>query len=206
MKDRTVCKSCYNKNRRKNQQPKLYKTNNNIDNNGSVSAYENHAYVVIGPRNVGKIFYIHKMPEKTGDQRPILIITRSSNQYINYRTTTDITKPIDNYKGSVVIFDDLLGARNRSRLDEFFTGGRHENLNVYYISQSCFALPRQSVRSNCDRLKLFEQSIGDIRSMYYDIGAYDMKYDDFEEMCHKAWSEKFNHLCIDTTKNKIEGK
>ena len=42
--------------------------------------------------------------------------------------------------------------------------------------------------------------------MYYDIGAFDMIYDEFEEMCRVAWSEKFNYLCFDITKNKNEGK
>ena len=42
--------------------------------------------------------------------------------------------------------------------------------------------------------------------MYYDIGAYDMKFDEFKEMCHKAWDERYNDLCIDMTKNKNEGK
>ena len=28
-----------------------------------------------------------------------------------------------------------------------------------------------------------------------------MKYDEFKEMCRKAWSEKFNYLCIVMTKN-----
>ena len=41
--------------------------------------------------------------------------------------------------------------------------------------------------------------------MYYDIGAYDMNYDEFKEMCQKAWNEKYNYLCIDITK-KNEGK
>ena len=36
--------------------------------------------------------------------------------------------------------------------------------------------------------------------MYYYIGAYDKKYDEFKEMCHKAWSERFNYLCIDISK------
>ena len=36
--------------------------------------------------------------------------------------------------------------------------------------------------------------------MYYDIGAYDMKYDEFKEMCHKAWSERFNYFCTDMGK------
>ena len=42
--------------------------------------------------------------------------------------------------------------------------------------------------------------------MYYDIGACDMKYDEFIEICHNAWSEKFRYLCIDMTRNKNEGK
>ena len=33
-----------------------------------------------------------------------------------------------------------------------------------------------------------------------------MIYDEFKEMCHKAWDERFNHICNDMTKNKNEGK
>ena len=68
------------------------------DNNPNVSTYENHAYVVIGPRNVGKTYYMLKMLENIGCQRPIHIITRSPNHYPNFKTTIDI-KPIDKYKG-----------------------------------------------------------------------------------------------------------
>ena len=100
----------------------------------------------------------------------------------------------------------MLGARNSSQIDEFFTRGRHEDLDVYYISQSFFALTRQGIRNNSDRLILFKQTLRDVQSMYYDIDAYDMKYDEFKEMCHKAWDENFNYLCIDMTKNKNEGK
>ena len=106
----------------------------------------------------------------------------------------------------MVIFDDMLGARNCSQTDEFFTRGRHENLDVYYISQSFFGLPRQSIRNNNDRIILFKQTLRDVESMYYDIGAYDMEYDEFKEMCRVAWSERFNYLCIDKTKNKNNGK
>ena len=82
LKNRTVCKNCYNKNRRKNknQQPKIDKTNMNNDNNANVSTYENHAYVVIGPRNVDKTFYKLKMLEEIGNKKPIHIKTRPPNQ------------------------------------------------------------------------------------------------------------------------------
>ena len=42
--------------------------------------------------------------------------------------------------------------------------------------------------------------------MYYDIGAFDMIYDELKETCRVAWSEKFNYLCIGMTKNKNEVK
>ena len=79
-----------------------------------------------------------KVLEKVGNKRSIRIITRSPNQNPNYKTSTE-NKPINKYKGSIVIFDDMLGARNSSQIDEFFTRGRHEDLDVYYISQSYFA-------------------------------------------------------------------
>ena len=52
---------------------------------------------------------------------------------------------------------------------------------------------------------MFKQTLRDVQSMYYDIGAFDMIYDEFKEMCRVAWSEKFNYLCIDMTKIKNEG-
>ena len=216
LKHRTICKKSHNENRRKNNNTlppnienvnnkKKLKINSNNNNNDIVSTYENHRHVVIGPSNVGKTYYMLKVLEKIDNQRPIQIITRSPNQYPNYKTSNEI-KPINKYKGSVVIFDDMLGARNSSQIDGFFTRRRHEDLDVYYISQSYFASPRQSIRNNSDRLILFKQTLRDFQSMYYDIGAYDMNYDEFKLMCHKAWDEKYNYLCIDMTKNKNEGK
>ena len=119
LKHRTICKQCHNENRRKNnintitkneidttpQQPKINKVINN-----NVSKFQNRANVVIGPRNVGKTYYMLKLLEKIGNKRPIHIITRSPNQYPNYKTRTDI-KPINKYKGSIVVFHDMLGAK-----------------------------------------------------------------------------------------------
>ena len=132
-KDRTVCKTCYNKNKRKidintlppnkiftsYQQPKIENVNNKKDNNPNVSTYENHRHVVIGPSNVGKTYYMLKILERIGNQRPIHIITRSPNQYPINKLSNEI-KPINKYKESVVMFDDMLGARNSSQKVDFF--------------------------------------------------------------------------------------
>ena len=165
----------------------------------NIPTYETHAHVVIGPRNVGKTYNMLKALEKIGNKRPIFIISRSPNQYPDYKTSTEI-KPMNKYKRSVVMFDDILGARNSSQIDEAFTRGRHEDIDVYYIIQSYFALPRQSIRNNSDRLILFKQTLREVQSMYYDFGAYDMNYDELKQMCHKTWSERCNYLCIDMIK------
>ena len=80
---------------------------------------KNHSHKVFGPRNVGKTYYMLKIPEKIGKKTPILMVTRSPSQYPKYKSSIEI-KPIDKYTGSVVIFDDILGARNSSQIDEVF--------------------------------------------------------------------------------------
>ena len=82
----------------------------------------------------------------------------------------------------------MLGARNSSQIDDFFSRGRQEDLDLYFISQSYFTLPRQSIGNNNDKLLLFKQTLGDVQSMYYNIGAYCLLYSEFKEMCHKARS------------------
>ena len=53
---------------------------------------------------------------------------------------------------------------------------------------------------------MFKQTLGDVQSMYQDIGAFDMIYHKFKETCRVAWGEKFNYLCIDKYKIKNKGK
>ena len=96
----------------------------------------------------------------------------------------------------------MLGVRNSSQKEEFYTRGRHEKLEVHYMSQSYFGLPRK----NCDSLILFKQTLRDVQSLFCNIRAYGMLYSEFKEMCHKAWSERFNYLYIDIAKNKNKGK
>ena len=95
LKHRTICKKCYNENRRKNNNtlpPNIENVNNNNNNNNDdfVSKFENHRHVIIGPSNVGITFYMLKVLEKVGGKKPIHIITQSSNQYPNYKTSTEI--------------------------------------------------------------------------------------------------------------------
>ena len=119
-KDRNLCKNCYDINRKKYTiKEKKRKTDDSVRNiekpkidkvNNNVSTYENHRHVIIGPSSVGKTYYMLKLLEKINKKRPIHIKTRSPNQGPNYKTSSEV-KPINKYKGSVVIFDDMLGLK-----------------------------------------------------------------------------------------------
>ena len=69
-KDRTVYKTCYNKNKRKNKRTNLppnkniENVNSNKDNNPKVLTYENHRHAIFGPSNVGKTYYMLKNLKK----------------------------------------------------------------------------------------------------------------------------------------------
>ena len=155
IKHRTLCEKCHNENRRKNnintifeneidttpQQPKIDKINNS-----NVSTFENHACVVFGTKNVGKTYCILKILEKLGNRRLIHIKNRSPNQYPNYKTSTE-NKPINKYKGSVVFFDDMLGAKNSSQGDDFFTRGRHEKLDVFSLVKAILLYRHKAIET-----------------------------------------------------------
>ena len=107
MKDRTVCKSCYNKNRRKvvnsvnntNKNKKKTKVVNSVNNNNRT--------LIIGFSNCGKTYLMnHILFQK---QETIFIITKSLNQYPNIKAQiSDEIQPLNECENSIVVFDDML--------------------------------------------------------------------------------------------------
>ena len=59
-------------------------------------------------------------------------------------------------------FDDILGSTNSSYKHQFFIRGRHNNLDIYYISQTYFDLPKRSIRNDNNNLILLNQTLKDI--------------------------------------------
>ena len=79
----------------------------------------------------------------------------------------------------------MLGSKEAKDIDAFFTRGRHQNLDIYYISQSWYELPKNTIRNNCSRIMLFPQTLKDITMIYNDISGLQMNFSewrDFVEM------------------------
>ena len=118
--------------------------------------------------------------------RDIYIITKSPpDQYFNskikFKEKSDEIKPLNKYENGIIVFDDILGSSNSRFIDQFFIRGRHKNLDIYYLSQSHFDLPKRTKRKNSNKIILFNQTLKDIEHIYRDVGGYDMNYDEFKE-------------------------
>ena len=83
----------------------------------------------------------------------------------------------------------------------FFTRGRHQNLDIYYISQSWYELPKNTIRNNCSRIMLFPQTLKDITMIYNDISGLHMSFSEWRDFCRDAW--KKNIIIFKSIKIKI---
>ena len=135
-RERTICKSYYNKKKRKSN-AKTNLLQNKLSKIDNVSKSKNRT-LNIGFSNCGKIYLLKYILFQK--QKPIHIITKSLNQYLNIKAPTwDEIQPLENYENSVVVFDDTLLSKQESNIDLFFTTSRHKNIDFYFISQNFFS-------------------------------------------------------------------
>ena len=84
---------------------------------------------------------------------------------------SDEIEPLEKYENSTVVFDDMLLSKQKSNIDLFFNRGRHSKFDVYYISQSYFHLPKNTIRNNSNIILLFTQTLRDLILLFHDIAA-----------------------------------
>ena len=181
-------------------------TNDDTDNNYNIC----NRTLIVGPSFCGKThLLLNKLQliRLDNPEQKICIITRSPEQY-NKIEIEDVSveedlgdKSIQDFQNCCVVFDDMLDS-NQKLIDPFFTRGRHNDLDVYYLSQSYFDLPKRTIRNNSNIIILFQQTLEDVEHIYRDIAGFDMSNDEFKSLCREAWRDPYNYLLI----NRLEDK
>ena len=102
-------------------------------------------------------------------------------------------------KNLLILDDIMLGPQNKA--EAYYTRGRHNNFDVFYITQSYFRLPRQTVRENANFFIFFLQDKKNLVHIYNDHCASDgITLDRFCKFCTDVWNEdRHNFITIDTT-------
>jgi len=106
-------------------------------------------------------------------------------------------------KNLLVLDDCLLEKQNKA--EAFYTRGRHNNCDSFYIAQNYFRLPRTTIRENSNLIILFPQDNKNLNHIHADH-CTDITLEQFKNFCHKVWSSKYNFVTIDLTRTKDQGK
>jgi len=99
---------------------------------------------------------------------------------------------------NLMIFDDVL-LEKQNKCEDYYTRGRHSNVDCFYLSQNYFRLPRQTIRENSNFICLFKQDHKNLQHIYQDHVSQDMEYEEFKELCRLCWAEPYNFFIIDLT-------
>ena len=113
----------------------------------------------------------------------------------------------DASKKNLLVLDDvMLGPQNK--VEAYFTRGRHNNVDVIYITQSYFRLPRQTIRENANMFILFNQDRKNLTHIFNDHCAGDgISFSSFSNFCNDVWREKpHNFVTINLSKTVDNGK
>ena len=131
-------------------------------------------------------------------QEPFFRITKSVNQYPNTKAhTSNEIQHLENFENSTVVFDDMLLSKQESNIDLFCTRGRHQSIRgrqqyIYYVAQSYFHPPKNTIRNNSNLNIFIKQKLRDIIRLFYDIAGLDMNLDEWKELCRRAWENDYD--------------
>ena len=90
----------------------------------------------------------------------------------------------------------MILSKQESNIDLFFTRGRHINIDLYYISQSYFHLPKKTIPHNSNIIHLFEQALRDIILLIHEIAGLDMNLEKWKQLFRKAWENEYDYFQI----------
>ena len=115
-----------------NQQLKIQNLNTN----------KNNLPYLVGPSFSGKTYFMLKVLSRKLN-RDIYIITNShhdvcTNSKIKIKEIGEEIKLLNEYENGVIVFDDTLRSPNSKFTHQFFIRGRHNNTDIYSLSQSYF--------------------------------------------------------------------
>lgn len=115
--------------------------------------------------------------------------------YFPFNDTEEIIGPNEAKPNSIFIFDDV-ACDKQQKIQEYYSMGRHKDIDVAYLCQTYSKIPKQLIRDNVNLIVLFKQDMMNLQHAYEGHVSPDMSLKDFTDLCAKCWNEKFGFLVI----------
>lgn len=128
-----------------------------------------------------------------------------SAKLLVFNDDKDVISPNDAMKNSIMIFDDV-ACENQINIRNYFTMGRHSQIDCFYLSQTYSKVPKQLISDNANLLLLFKQDEINLKHVYNEHVNSDMSWNTFKDICHKVWQERHNFLTINKDSELNKGR
>lgn len=107
---------------------------------------------------------------------------------------------------SVFIMDDVIG-EHQGIIREYFSRGRHNKVDIFYLAQSYSKVPKQLIRDNANLIVLFKQDETNLKHVYNEHCSGDMTYPEFKHFCTTCWNrERFSFIVISKDSERDNGR
>jgi hypothetical protein len=121
-----------------------------------------------------------------------------------------IDPPYKHTRINNLILDDLVGgtaykATGKSALTNLIIKNRHKQINVFILSQSSKQVPK-IIRINASLLLLYKFNSDTLLDDLYETVSGCLTPEQFKKLYTESTKEKYNFLCVDTTKKNPEFK
>ena len=116
--------------------------------------------------------------------------------YHAFSNNRDVIPPKEALPNSIFVFDDV-ACDNQNTIREYFSMGRHTNIDCFYLCQTYAKIPKHLIRDNANFLILFKQDGTNLKHIYNDHVNTDISYENFCTLCHLCWQHKYGFVVID---------
>lgn len=124
------------------------------------------------------------------------LFTKSAVGFNEFVLDSDLPKPCEAKKWSIIIFDDVI-CHGQSVIRDYFCFGRHRSIDCFYLAQTYSSVPKQLIRDNANLIVLFQQDNRNLRHLYNDHVTIDMSFEAFRRLCSACWQDPYGVLVID---------
>lgn len=121
----------------------------------------------------------------------------------SYCSNENIIPPNEAKRNSIFIFDDV-SCDKQNIIKEYFSMGRHNHIDCFYLSQTYAHIPKHLIRDNCNFISIFRQDDLNLKHVFTDHVTSDMTFENFKDMCSLCWSSSphgFITICKDSLLN-----
>lgn len=116
-------------------------------------------------------------------------------KYFSISDDKNVIHPNEALPQSVFIFDDVV-CENQANIRNYFSMGRHKQIDCFYLSQTYSKIPKQLLRDNTNLLIIFKQDEVNLHHIYREHVNSDMEWPQFKNMCFLIWKKPYNFLLI----------